>query len=88
MPTALLPCCALHWMAVTLCQRRSMPPSVTKLAGEARAVTSEMRGLTRVHMSMRPTMSVLLTPSVRLIIRKRPIFFTCAYASVPSAQHR
>ena len=47
--------------------------------------TSEMRGLTLVHMSMRPTMSVLLTPSVRLIILKRPIFLTCAYASVPSA---
>ena len=29
--------------------------------------------LSRVHMSIRPTMSVLLTPSVRLIILKRPI---------------
>ena len=47
--------------------------------------TSRRRGLTCVHMSILPTMSVEDTPSVRLISRKRPIFFAYSYASVPSA---
>lgn len=39
-------------------------------------------GLT--HMSMRPTRSVVDTPSVRLMVTNRPTSFAALYASVPS----
>mmetsp|Transcript_22950 Transcript_22950/g.58649 ORF Transcript_22950/g.58649 Transcript_22950/m.58649 type:complete len:204 (+) Transcript_22950:979-1590(+) len=52
------------------------------------ASSSLMKGLTRVQVSMRPTMSVVLTPSVRLIMRKRPRRLACAYASVPSGSRQ
>ena len=51
---------------------------------ECAARTSRKRALSRVHMSMRPTMSVEETPSVRLIMMKRRSSFAYAYASVPS----
>ncbi len=41
-------------------------------AAAMRGRASRKRALSRVHMSMRPTMSVDDTPSVRLIMRKRP----------------
>lgn len=37
-----------------------------------------------VHISMRPTRSVVETPSVRLMYLKRPAALAAAYASLPS----
>lgn len=48
-------------------QEPEAPAAQRALQLQLQRLTSRKRALSRVHMSMRPTMSVLLTPSVRLI---------------------
>mmetsp|Transcript_5785 Transcript_5785/g.20167 ORF Transcript_5785/g.20167 Transcript_5785/m.20167 type:complete len:254 (-) Transcript_5785:610-1371(-) len=70
----------------------SPSPSPAKLASRSAADWASSPGAppassaggARTHVSIRPTKSVVDTPSVRLIILKRPSRLTSSYASVPS----